>query len=73
MQIKGPRMRLLIAVSAVWILVFFFYTESSPTYRLFLFLGVLPVIVFWLLVWVRAARPRNEARGTSKRWPWQRR
>lgn len=66
-------MRLLIAVSAVWILVFYFYTESSPTYRLFLFLGLLPVIVFWLVVWVRAARARDEVRETAKRLPWRRR
>ena len=51
--------KIALAISIFWVLLFYFLTEPSETFRLFLLIGVLPVVGYWLIVWVRADSRRN--------------
>lgn len=43
--------RLALALSIIWILTFYFLTEQQQSQRLFLLLGLLPIVVGWLGLW----------------------
>ena len=50
---KNPGVRrLAIALSIIWILTFYFFTEQDQSQRLFLLIGLLPIVVGWFAVWI---------------------
>lgn len=59
--------RLAIALSIIWILSFYFFTEKEQAQRLFLLLGLLPVIAGWLILWIFNGFEKQK-QGEKKRW-----
>lgn len=44
--------RLAVALSIIWILAFYFITEKEESFRMFLFIGILPIVAGWLALWI---------------------
>lgn len=70
---RGYR-RLAIGLSVVWILGLYFLTEANTSMRLFLLLGLLPVLVAWTGLWVvQGFRRDRQEDGPGLIGRWRRR
>ena len=59
--------RLAVALSIIWMLAFYFLTEKDDSFRLFLLIGLLPVIIGWLILWARKGFIKQKEED-EKRW-----
>jgi len=65
--------RLAAGLSALWVLGAYFLTETSDTFRLFLIVGVLPILAGWIIYWVIAGfreDKQKESRRLRMRLTW---
>jgi cadmium resistance protein CadD (predicted permease) len=65
------RYRLAIGISLIWLALLYFFTEQQHTVRLFLLLGLLPVMIGWTVYWVRQGYRQDQSR-KKRFWPWRR-
>jgi cadmium resistance protein CadD (predicted permease) len=60
-----------VGITIIWVALLYFFTEQKENVRLFLLLGLLPVIIGWTLFWVRKGYKKDESRKKAF-WPWHR-